>query len=157
MNSARTVVHFSGDDISFLEDIKARDCRIACDWTSEKHKERRAWPEQYNALTSAIKVADVVFLSFEGSEETSYFVFAQFYIAMSQNKQIIVHDPNRNVRDNKDDDGNAVPPSFDHIMGKALTSSPNVLWIADREEALDAIHPHAKYSIHAGSGVALLA
>lgn len=157
------VVHFSGSwhsqpgCKSLKEEIEACGYRIACDWLSDKHQSRPEWPEQYDAVAKAIEVADVLFLSFDGMEDrASSATFAQFHMAMALKKQIIVYDPAKETREFRDRQGVPVHPAFGHLMGKPLYNSQRVLWLSDKTKALEAIAPHAHFSIQVGGDAAAL-
>jgi len=83
--------------------------------------------------------------------------FAQFNMAMALGKQIIVYDPDKLTRSNRDRQDNPVHRAFNHLMGAAMVHSPAVLWLTDRTEALEAIASHATFSVKVGPDAAAAA
>lgn len=75
-------------------------------------------------------------------ERTSSATFAQFHMAMAYEKSIVVYDPERDHRTNRDKQGNPVHPNFNHLMGKALVHSPLVQWVTTTQQVLECITKH---------------
>ena len=83
-------------------------------------------------------------------------------MAMALGKQIIVYDPDKLTRRDpstktRDRQDNPVHRAFNHLMGAAMVHSPAVLWLTDRTEALEAIAPHATFSVRVGPDAAAAA
>ena len=141
-------IHSSGswfEPTTHQENVKALykysdiTVRVLCDWTTPEHT-NKSKPDQWHAIVDAIKNCDVVLLSFEDMDERTHSAtFAQFFIASAiKNKRIVVYDPAKLTRSNRNKHGFSVHPSFNHMMALPMyddASFPNVAWIADKSEA----------------------
>jgi hypothetical protein len=141
------LVHMSG---SWFDPITARDTirslqthpdaniLVYCDWTSIDHTNKPT-SEQWRVINNAIKMCDVLYFSFEHMEKRIYSAtFVQFFIASTiKDKRIVVYDPAKQTRTNRNLKGFPVHPSFNHLMALPLYSDqfPNIAWIANQDEA----------------------
>lgn len=122
---------------TLIEVMREAGHEIVLDWTSPEHQ-ARSKAEQYRAIIDAVKRCDAVVVSLQDYEQrlasATYSIISG---AMFLGKSLIVLDPAKLTRENRNREGHPVHPAFNHLFGIGFSEDPIVHWVTTLEDAMD--------------------